>query len=292
MKIAPVLLVLALALPAAAQAPAPGEPETIYSDAQRLKDELLSRKFVQSLLRPSYNLEGQFSRWKIPVCPHLVGMTPLAAHVVEKRIRDVAGQVGVSLDRRDPCRPNIVVFVTPQPQVLLQAIAAKEPLLFDGAPPRELTVHYPVQSWYFGYFIDSAGVAHWDVDCWLHPIDPECTPGAAADDTRLKTGMRAEMHAATILVDSAAVNGMTLGELGDYLALMALAQATATGRCQPAPSIANLFLTNCDADFHVTSLSDADLAMLTALYQTPEEPEKLQMMRLMANMRHNLEGGK
>ena len=38
------------------------------------------------------------------------------------------------------------------------------------------------------------------------------------------------------------------------------------------------------------ALSDVDLAMLTALYQTPDEPEKLQATRLIGNMRRNLEG--
>ena len=100
------------------------------------------------------------------------------------------------------------------------------------------------------------------------------------------------MGAATILVDAEAIKGLTLGELGDYLALMALAQTPATGRCQPAPSIANLFLKECDADLRTDGLSDADMAMLLSLYQTPDEPEKLQMVRLIGNMRRSLEGRK
>jgi hypothetical protein len=98
------------------------------------------------------------------------------------------------------------------------------------------------------------------------------------------------MGTAVILADTAAISGLTLGNFADYLALTALAQTPATGRCQPAPSIANLFLTDCGADFHVTGLSDVDLAMLTSLYQTPDEPEKLQMVRLIGNMRRDLEG--
>jgi len=93
-----------------------------------------------------------------------------------------------------------------------------------------------------------------------------------------------------VLVDAGAITGLTLGSLGDYLSLMALAQTPATGRCQPAPSITNLFLKDCEADFHTTSLSEVDMAMLTALYQTPVEPEKLQQQRLIRNTRRNLEG--
>ncbi len=282
---------LGLSGAALAQAPAPSEPETIYSDAERQKDELLSRKFVQSLLKPSYILDGQFTRWKAPVCPHIVGLAPLDAYVVERRIRDVAQQISAPLDRHDPCTPNIVIFVTSQPQALLDAIAAKEFLLAAGTRSRDrLTVSYPVQPWYFGSYRDFNGKLWLDMDCELYLDD--CPPHVSANDTRLRSGIQAEMNAATILVDSRYIVGMTLGSLGDYLALMALAQTPATGRCQPAPSIANLFIKDCEADLHVANLSDADLAMLTALYETPEDMEKLQMMRLIGNMRRNLEGWK
>lgn len=296
------LAIILLALPVLAQAqplPQPtqvaAEPETVYSDGQRQKDELLSRKFVQSLLNPSYTLEGQFSRWKTPVCPHVVGIAPAAAYVVERRIRDVALEVGAPVDRSDPCVRNVVVFVTGQPQTLLDAMVAKDHWLFDASPLQELKVHYPVQAWYEGFYRDYNGVMHpdlpWEIlypDCTSGP--PTCPPPIPANDTRLKTGIQPQMGFAVIVVDSGALNGLTLGSLGDYLALMTLAQTPATGRCQPAPSIANLFLVSCGGDFHAASLSDADFAMLKALYQTPDEPEKLQMTRLIGNMKRNLEG--
>ncbi|MBV9549500.1 MAG: hypothetical protein JO256_07490 [Alphaproteobacteria bacterium] len=297
MKRAAIFFLLLTALPALAQPqagkpPTIREPETIYSEADRQKDELLSRKFVTSLLAPSLNLEGQFSRWKQPLCPRVFGMTPLTAYVVERRIRDVALTVGAPLDRADPCRPNVVIAVTPEPQAMLDALVAKDHWLFDAAPLRELKVHYPVQAWYEGLYRDYNGVSHLDVPWEL--LCPSCLtpPPTPVNDTRLRLGVQPEMGTATILVDANAVNGLTLGTLGDYLALMALAQTPANGRCQPAPSIANLFLTDCGNDLHTTGLSEADLAMLTSLYQTPDEPEKLQMVRLIGNMRRNLEGRK
>jgi hypothetical protein len=283
------MLLLLGAGAARAQTPAlpVGEPETVYSDAQRQKDDQTSRRFVQSLLRPSYTLDGQFSRWKIPICPRVMGMAPAAAYMVEKRIRDVAQEIGAPLDRRDPCAPNIVIFVTGRQQILLDAMVAKDHWLFDAG---DTTVRYPVQAWYMNVLRDYDGGLHMDVP-W-ESICPDCStpPPIPANDTWLHTGIQAQMGTEVILADIAAISGLTLGELGDYLALMVLAQTPATGRCQPAPSIANLFLKDCEADFHTTALSDADMAMLTALYQTPDEPEKLQGMRLIANMRRNLEG--
>ena len=63
---------------AQASAPPPGEPETIYSDAQRVKDDATARRFVQSYLEPEGTLDMQFARWKQKVCPKVYGLKPVA----------------------------------------------------------------------------------------------------------------------------------------------------------------------------------------------------------------------
>ncbi len=62
-----------------------------------------------------------------------------------------------------------------------------------------------------------------DIDCWLNFVEMQCPPQVAADDGRLRTGIHAEMAAATVLVNAEAIKGRTLGELGDYLAPTAAA---------------------------------------------------------------------
>lgn len=306
-------LALACLLPAAALAQAPqspltiAEPETVTSEAQRQQDRLLSLKFVQSLLLESNGLQGQFSRWKTPTCAHVTGMTPAANLFVERRIRDIARQVGAPVDVHDTCRPNIAVFVTAEPQVTLDALAAKDHMrmLAINAPDRALTMRFPVQAWYVGYYRDYDGIRRIDAPrgvayAWANDFPPAFIPRGGAplegDDrpnpTRLFSGLVPEIGDATVLVDARAIKGMTLGSLADYLTLMTLAQTPATGRCQPAPSIANLFLTDCAADFHATALSAADMAMLNALYQTPDQPENLQKVRLIGAMQRSLEAGR
>ena len=298
-----------LARPALAQSPPPlisREPETVYSDAQRAKDALLSLKFVQSLLQPSGNLEGQFARWKIPICPHVAGMAPAAAFVIERRIRDIAQQVGAPLDRRDPCKTNIAIFVTAEPQATIDAIIANDRMrLLTTAPNRDLRMRQPVQAWYASYYRDDDGLLRLDLPrggayAWTNDFPPINVPpdkpvplegDAKANLTRLFTGLVPEMGDATVLVDFNAIKGMTLATLGDYIALLTLAQTPATGRCQPAPSIANLFLKDCAPDFHTEALSQIDLAMLDALYQTPNQPENLQKTRLIGTMQRILESG-
>ncbi len=267
-----------------------GEPETIYSDAQRQIDLDHSRRVVETMLAPSFSIDGQYARWKQPVCPHVYGLTPVAAYIVERRIRDVAAQVGAPVDRQDPCIPNIGIIFSAQPQASLTSIANARPFLVQGGSQKP-QVRYPVQAWYATFKTDYDGFKTidipWDItDPWR---DENSLPQVAANLSRLHTGQTAEMAAATVLVDSKAVTGMTLGEIGDYLALMTLAQASQYGACQPMATIANLMLKGCDPADVTRDLSHVDIALLTALYQVPDIPEKLQKQRIVGAMRRSLE---
>ena len=295
-----------LCLPVAAQT-----PETVTSEAQRAKDEQLSRRFVQSVLQPSLSLDGQFAKWtKKPLCVHVSGLAPVPAHAVEQRIREVAQKVGAPVDHKDPCTANAIIFVTADPLGTLDALAQKDLLRFVSGVRKDLKVRYPVQSWYTNYFIDTDGQPHYDIP-WVdasyggpgvwtdtpadsdgvsaRPKNDDMAQFIKSNDSRLRHGIQPQMGNITIIVDATAIAGMTLNSLSDYLAMMTLSQTPARTRCQPAPSIANLFLKDCDAALHVTGLSNADLAMLSALYETPLEPENLQMTRIIGTMRRNLE---
>jgi len=287
------LTVLLLATPlglgaASGQIQLTAPPETIYSDAQREIDLDHSRRVVETMLAPSFSIDDQYARWKRPVCPHVYGLTPVAAWQVEHRIREVAAMVGAPVDHADPCIANIGIIFTAQPQASLLSINNAQPYLLEGGS-QKLTVRYPVEAWYATFRVDYNGFKNIDIpwDKITPPLDDP--PHIAANDSRLHTGLTAEMGAATVLIDSAAVTGMTLGELGDYLALMTLSQASQYGTCQPLPTISNLMLKGCAAGDTPHSLSHVDIALLTALYQVPDIPELLQKQRIVGAMRRSLE---
>ena len=273
--------------PVPAQPQIVGEPETVYSEAQRAQDEDLSRRFVQSLLAPSYSLEGQFAKWTREICPHVFGLSPAAGYLVERRIREVAQKIGAPQDRRDPCPNNISIIVTDEPQAKLDALMALDPLLFAAAPKATLRLTQPVTVFYTSFYRDFGGQEHLDVP-WeeLNLTEPPRVPG---NFTRLRTGIQPVMAGAIVIVDAKAIMGRELGTLGDYFSLLVLAQAPHTGRCQPAPSIANLMAAGCEENFRTAALSEVDLAMLAGLYATPLEPELMQRARIIGNMRKALE---
>lgn len=279
-----------------------GPPETVYSDAQRAQDQTTSRHVVETMLAPAFSIEDQYARWKRPICPHVYGLTPTAAYFIERRIKEIAAVVGAPVDRDDPCIANIGIIFTVQPQATLDSIADKQPLLILGGS-RRLAVKYPVQAWYTDFKTDHHGTTTLDVP-WedmntqtptqsssmsLSPSDLDA-PAVAANVSRLHTGLTSVMAAATILVDSGKVQGMTLGTLADYLALLSLTQAEITGECLDRPTIANLMVPGCDASVRATALSNVDVALMSALYSVPDIPERLQKQRIIGAMRRSLEG--
>ncbi|MBV9550632.1 MAG: hypothetical protein JO256_13270 [Alphaproteobacteria bacterium] len=272
---------------AALAQPQPNGPiETVTSEAQRAQDDSVARTAVGALLAESQSMQGEFARWKAPVCPHVYGLTPVAAWLVEHRIKEIAAQVGAPVDRNDPCTPNIGIIVTPNPQRSFDSLAARAPELVISST-RRTKVEYPVETWYAGLLRDYNGKASLD-ESW-EDAGLDGPPYVPAQLSRLSTGQTAEMGAATVLVNAGAVTGMELGTLADYIALQTMTQTLMNGRCQPVPSIANLMLKNCDPANHVERLSDIDIALLTGLYASEERPEVLQRQRIIGAMKRSLQ---
>jgi hypothetical protein len=280
-----------------------GEPETVYSSAQREKDQQTSRHVVETMLAPSFSVEDQYARWKKPICPHVYGLTPVANFFIEHRIKEVAQKIGAPVDLRDSCVANIGIVFTANPQATLDSIAtAKLELVLGGR--RDLKVTQPVQAWYVAFKTDYHGMETMDLP-WQDmddqaPIptngDPRQAgissldaPKVAANVSRLHTGLTSSLGTATVLVDSSKVQGLTLGTLGDYLAVLSLTQSRSNGECLDRPSILNLMAAGCDPANRAMALDDVDIALMTALYSVPDYPERLQKQRIIGAMRRSLE---
>jgi hypothetical protein len=281
------MLLLLGAGAARAQTPAlpVGEPETVHSEALYEKSDPTVRHFVEGYLQPEGSLEHQYSRWKKPVCPHVIGLAPMAAHQIEYRIREIATQVGAKVDRDDPCRPNIIIVFSQQPQAALNTIAHVRWEYVAEASLR-LKMNYPIQSWYTEMVRDQCGKLIWDSGGGV----ATCVAGTKTNSASvLHTGFYPEFGFATTIVDANTVTGMPLSAVADYLALVTLSETRQRGACQKLPSIANLMVKDCPAKDHVQALSESDLAMLTGLYHAPSNRmEALQKQSIVREMKNVL----
>jgi hypothetical protein len=244
-------------------------PEGITVTASRLPR--IVRTFVEAATMPSPI--GQVSRWKVSVCPKTSGMRPPFNDFVTKRIREIGLEIGAPIDRDEACKANLQIMFSERPQETLDIIRTKLPALlgYHYAPQaRELaTVTHPIQAWYATATRDRNGQLMID--------NPYGMNVATVEGTRLKTGLRSEFLAVTVVVDLDAVADREIGPVADQIAMLAFSQAKAFESCREVPSITNLLL-DCEAGTQATALTRYDHAYLKALYAIVDRDSKRHLL--------------
>jgi hypothetical protein len=278
--------------PAPAQeASAPPEPETVYSLGEYIDDYYQASRSVNGLLFPAdgtFYPHGQYSRWRQPVCFNVYGLAPAAKYVVERRMKEIAAQIGAPVDRDDPCVPNVSVLVTPDPAATLQSIAEVRPWLVPcvGMIRSRVKETLPVQAWYAGMIVGAYG---------QKTVVNPCDDGGGSFfetgfSSHLHSGFATEIGAVTILVNTQAIMGLPLRALADHFALLSLAEARQGRGCKAVESVANLMAGDCDPALVAKEITSNDLTLLTSLYGTTDD--RLQMLhhvRIIGKMRRTLE---
>ncbi len=289
------MLFCALACSAAAQPATDQTIEQVIVTASRyhtgVTPNAVAHDFVGSYAMPSV-LTDQISRWQVGVCPVFEGLAPQYVTVMEARFRKIAGEVNAPLKGKG-CKPNLIVAVTPQPQSYLDALHAKnaEALGYHGTK----TVSHSIQAWYVTGIQDNRGTVFLDKDADLVIDDcgGGCPPHIGGTNTaplesvggwRGRNDVASDLLYATIIVDSAATRHYRVGEIADYVAMLALSRSEDYGDCQLMPSITNL-LSSCDDKLKPDQITPTDIAYLRGVYKMdPGAKLKIQQDQIAAEM--------
>jgi len=151
-------------------------------------------------------------------------------------------------------------------------------------------VTHPIQAWYATASRDYDGILRLDDmqafdDCVAVHGLMSCS--AASMGTHVKDGIHSEIAAVTVVVDMNTIAGLQIGALADYIAMLALSQTQTFESCLPLASIANLMTADCDGK--AETLTPADLAFLTALYDIdPDVLGTFQTGEVLREMRDRL----
>jgi hypothetical protein len=251
--------------------------------APGLVPDAILHDFIKSYTASS-PASGKVARWRTGVCPIAAGLPPAASKLITDRVRQVAAQVGAPAGAAETCKPNIDIVFTFNPQVLLDGVRAKTPILLgyhDHSQAGKLaTVMHPVQAWYTTQTVDLHGGPH--VDDKLNNQGGFRMVGSFGpkygnvyfseghvehvSGSHLEESVSSELYHVIIIVDLPKVNGHTIGALADHVAMLSLAQTQAFGLCQPVASITNLVSTPCDAALKTNQITANDLAYLRGLY--------------------------
>jgi hypothetical protein len=263
----------------AAQSPSASQSRSLPTEnvtviAPKPVPDAVLHEFVKSYTQVS-PASGKIARWRTGVCPVVTGLPVAGNRLVTGRVRQVASNVGAPVGAA-ACKPNIDIVFTLNPQVLLDGIRIRDHVLLgyhEAAQEKSLaTVRHPVQAWYATQTADLNGATA--VDDKLRnnggfKIGPVFFPEGTVNHTsgsRLSDGLSSELYHAVIVIDLAKVTGHTIGALGDYAAMLALAQTQSFEACAPVASIANLVSRECDAALKSNGVTGSDLAYLRGLY--------------------------
>jgi hypothetical protein len=286
--------------PAPAEKPSPSRSQpldevtiTARKYERRALENVIIPKFVQSHGSPSPGI-NQLGRWRDGVCPRVSGLQPAYNQFVVRRLAAVAQSVGAPAKPvGQPCRVNIEIVFTPQPQALLDRIAKVFPTLLGSSRTHgDTTFTRPVQSWYLtgtralnGYNPPVVGLDasppptadnHADASVSLPlsygvQVDPPYGNGTTATGlagSRLGKGLASEFLHVFAIVDSRQVEQSSLMAVSDYLALVSLTRMSSLDTCSELPSIIDLLSSGCGTRARPTGITAADTAFLKSLYSS------------------------
>jgi hypothetical protein len=252
-------------------APRPPTPEELAGEAVP--------NFVMSHVTPS-TVIGQVTRWRKGICPVTNGLSAAMNAFVTARLLAVAEAVGAPHETAPNCKSNVQILFSLEPQQLLDALLKKDSRLLGFHYPQQekrlATVDRPIQGWYVTSTRNYAGLEIVDDAMPFSLMDgsialqgkvmnagkvPPGKPGSRLTDLRTS-----QVVLALIVVDARKVEGMTIGSIADYLAMLTLSQARSADKCSQLPSIMDLMASGCDNGKKPDQMTAGDLAFLRALY--------------------------
>jgi hypothetical protein len=250
--------------------------DTVTIEAQREK--ALKREvdtYVSSLLVTYMN--DSLERWDEPICPLVANLPKEQGEFILARISRIAKDANAPL-ASDPCKPNFLVIVTDQPDLLIRKWVKKDPGMIDTCNGTDyfrdfLHSRQPVRVYYNGKFVSIGGLSGQPAALDLVGLSLDfrftnpCIRGGVAG-SHLRYGAVQEISSAIIVVDSTRTTGLNVAQLADYVGMVGLAQIRVDRDTGTAPTILRVF---GESDPLPEGLSPWDQSFLHSLYTTKQE---------------------
>ncbi|WP_088311579.1 hypothetical protein [Novosphingobium sp. B 225] len=218
------------------------------------------------------------ARWIDPVCLKVLGVDAGIGGMVSARFQRIASRVGVRL-ARPGCRANAVIAFTPDAAGYVRDLERREPSAFDELGEVQLADmrggNAPLRWWYRTGLRGADGDAVMAVPPLGFQITPEggtSTGGGPTQDvfaskvsSLIATPGKRELKGAGVVVDVNLAQGKSLAAVGEFAALVLLAEIRPLADPPPG-SILALFAPGATVPDELTT---QDEAMLKALYAMP-----------------------
>lgn len=260
--------------PVAAQVPAetPADLGEVVVEGRRLQD--MTRDFVNEVAAPARR--RGLARWRDGVCVGVVNLQAEAATYIIDRVSTVAQDLGLRAGGPG-CHPSVIISFATDANAFTEDFVSRRPQLFrvggsgmdrgGAAFRRFVTNDHPVRWWIVSAPTDSETgdiATRIPGNCRAPCSGPmDYAPIIYVDAaSRLNTQIVDDAKRAFIIVDVDKLNGVSLEQLADYLALVSLAQIDPDADTSAYLSILNIF----DDPLQTTGLTQWDQAYLQGLY--------------------------
>lgn len=265
------------AAPSRSQDPSPGTLDEIEVRGRRMSEiEFDLRRFVLDfVLEVTARPPGRgYARWQNRVCVGVHNLGASAAQYLVDRVSQLAMQLG--LEPGEPgCGPDVLIVFTTDANRAATHMVENEPRIFRpvfGTSGMNLPLEAldrfkesdrPVRWWHVSMPVD----ARTGRPAIRMPQDGGPPVISVAGPSRIYSGIRDDLQRVIIVVDATKLTGTTWQQLGDYLAVISLAQIDPHAKPDAFDSILNLFST----PQYYSGLTDWDRSYLQALYTFDQE---------------------
>lgn len=222
-----------------------------------------TQDFVREVAAPA---RGRgLSRWRDGVCIGVANLQNDAAQYIADRVSTVADDVG--LKPGEPgCHPSVLIIAVSNADAFTKQFVEMRPRLFivggggmdrgRSALERFKTNGQPVRWWTVSVPVDA------DTGVIATRLPGEAAPTVSSFASRLTTSIVDDTKRAFVIVDVDKIGGVSLEQLGDYLAMVVLAQVDPDADTSGYATVLNVF----DDPEQTSGLTDWDKAYLEGLY--------------------------
>jgi hypothetical protein len=259
---------------AALSATAPDTPQPASSqDSSDIVVEGVRRQrervhqFVKAL--DDVPLFGQIAKFHSPVCPVAIGLPADQSQRVAERMRRVAQSAGIRTgDSR--CAPNVFLIAATAKGSTIEALSNRYPAYFRGMGGKEVrklaAATTPSVAWQIKSLLSADGTM-----LKKTPMDGYVINEGMSSGSRIRAGTMPHFVASIVVVERAALTGLTTTQVGDFAAMRAFADTDPKRAAKAgAPTILTILDKGEDEPLPVT-LTHWDLGYLKSLYATSND---------------------
>jgi hypothetical protein len=236
-----------------------GSPEDIIIQGRR-EGEL---RHLLEAMTPS-RMGRQIARWDRKVCIRVEGLEAQHAAFVKARISALADELGVGAVKSPDCTPDITIIFALDADAVTASLVKRYPELIGeidlGAVNKRTKAVYLAPH-----------AVRWLGQDWLKPDQ-------LAVASRLRVGNRQAITAIVSVVDLTKLQGISWGQLSDFLAFVAMSRPNFDQVYSDPGTILSLFTLRDAGRPLPTGLTALDTSLLSNLYKTVAEqtPERQQ----------------